>query len=35
MAAWGDTYFDTHFSRVITPGLRRDSGARAEIEAFI
>jgi hypothetical protein len=35
MAAWGDTYFDTHFSRAITRRLRRDVGARAEIEAFI
>ena len=30
MAAWGDTYFDTHFSRAITRRLRRDASARAE-----
>ena len=35
MAAWGDTYFDTHFSRAITRRLRRDASARAKIEAFI
>ena len=35
MAAWGDTYFDTHFSRAVIRRLRRDASARAKIEAFI
>ena len=35
MAAWGDMYFDTHFSRAATRRLRRDASARAKIEAFI
>jgi len=35
MAAWGDTYFDTQFSRSIIRRLRRDASARAEIAAFI
>jgi hypothetical protein len=35
MAAWGDTYFDTHFSHAVTHRLRRDASARAKIEAFI
>jgi hypothetical protein len=35
MAAWGDTYFDTDFSRAVIRRLRRDASARAEIEAFI
>jgi hypothetical protein len=38
MAAWGDTYFDTQFSRAIIRRLRRlrrDASARAKIEAFI
>ncbi len=35
MAAWGDTYFDTDFSRAVIRRLRRDASARAKIEAFI
>ena len=35
MAAWGDTYFDTHFSRAVTRRLRSDASARAKIEAYI
>jgi len=35
IAAWGDTYFDTHFSRAVTRRLRRDATARAKIEAYI
>ena len=35
MAAWGDTYFDTDFSRAVIRRLRRDASARAKVEAFI
>jgi hypothetical protein len=35
MAAWGDTYFETDFSRAVIRRLRRDASARAKIEAFI
>ena len=35
MTAWGDTYFDTHFSRAVTRRIRRDTSARAKIEAYI
>ena len=34
-SAWGDTYFDTDFSRAVIRRLRRDASARAKIEAFI
>jgi hypothetical protein len=33
MAAWSDTYFDSHFSRAITHRLRRDASARARARA--
>jgi hypothetical protein len=35
MVAWGDTYFDTDFSRAVIRRLRRDASARTKIEAFI
>jgi hypothetical protein len=35
IADWGNTYFDTQFSRAIIRRLRRDASARAKIEAYI